>query len=100
MFDGGNWVGSAPEIKSIVMSLYPSMARTQAWELEELVPALVELGQGLRLCLSERDSEVGQDRMDATAASMGSNRATLCVLTYRGWGSPWGNLELRLIIHH
>lgn len=75
----------------------------QAWVLEELVPALEQPlpdGAGLRLCLPERDFGVGQDRMDATAASMESSRATLCVLSHQALGSPWCSLELRIATHN
>ncbi|XP_028360025.1 toll-like receptor 11 [Phyllostomus discolor] len=75
----------------------------QAWVLEELVPALekpLPEGEGLRLCLPERDFGVGQDRMDAMAASMESSRATLCVLSCQALGSFWCNLELRLATHN
>ncbi|XP_008850699.1 toll-like receptor 11 [Nannospalax galili] len=75
----------------------------QAWVLEELVPALENPppeGQGLRLCLPVRDFVVGQDRMDALVSSMGSSRATLCVLTGQALASPWCNLELRLATYY
>ncbi|XP_062944623.1 toll-like receptor 11 [Cynocephalus volans] len=71
----------------------------QAWVLEELVPALEKpppAGEGLRLCLPERDFGVGQDRMDAAVTSMESSRATLCVLSCQALESLWCNLELRL----
>ncbi|XP_045383408.1 toll-like receptor 11 [Lemur catta] len=74
-------------------------AQDQAWVLEKLVPALEKpppAGEGLRLCLPERDFGAGQDRMDAMAASMEGSRATLCVLSRQALSSPWCNLELRL----
>ncbi|NP_001284408.1 toll-like receptor 11 precursor [Oryctolagus cuniculus] len=75
----------------------------QAWVLDKLVPALEKpppAGEGLRLCLPERDFGIGQDRMDATAASMESSRTTLCVLSCQALRSPWCNLELRLATYH
>ncbi|XP_016055136.1 PREDICTED: toll-like receptor 11 [Miniopterus natalensis] len=75
----------------------------QAWVLQELVPALEKPlpdGGGLRLCLPERDFGVGQDRINATATSMESSRATLCVLSCQALGSPWCNLELRIATHN
>ncbi|XP_008069914.1 toll-like receptor 11 [Carlito syrichta] len=75
----------------------------QAWVLEKLVPTLEKpppAGEGLRLCLPERDFGVGQDRMEAMTASMESSRATLCVLSCQALGSPWCNLELRLATYH
>ncbi|XP_004698917.2 toll-like receptor 11 [Echinops telfairi] len=75
----------------------------QAWVLAELIPALEKPfpdGEGLRLCLPERDFGVGQDRIDAMASSMESSRATLCVLSRHALGSPWSNLELRLATYH
>lgn len=75
----------------------------QDWVLEELVPALKKsppAGEGLRLCLSERDFRAGQDRMDAIVASMENCRAILCVLSSRALRSPWCHLELRLATYH
>ncbi|XP_064148310.1 toll-like receptor 11 [Loxodonta africana] len=71
----------------------------RAWVLAELIPALekpLPAGEGLRLCLPERDFGVGQDRMETTAASIESSKTTLCVLSHQALGSPWCNLELRL----
>ncbi|XP_007956273.2 toll-like receptor 11 [Orycteropus afer afer] len=75
----------------------------QTWVLAELIPALEKPlpdGEGLKLCLPERDFGVGQDRLDATFASMKSSRATLCVLSHQALGSPWCNLELSLATYH
>ncbi|KAF7482482.1 toll receptor 11-like [Marmota monax] len=75
----------------------------QDWVLEELVPTLEKsppAGEGLRLCLPERDFGVGQDRMDALVASMENCRAILCVLSNKALGSPRCHLELRLATYH
>ncbi|XP_004694621.2 PREDICTED: toll-like receptor 11 [Condylura cristata] len=75
----------------------------QLWVLEDLVPALekpLPAGEGLRLCLPERDFEVGQDRMDAMVTSMEKSRTVLCVLSCQALQSPWCNLELRLATYH
>ncbi|XP_004584934.3 toll-like receptor 11 [Ochotona princeps] len=75
----------------------------QAWVLEELVPALempLPAGEGLRLCLPDRDFGVGQDRMNATAVNMENSRAILCVLSYQALESTWSNLELRLATYY
>ncbi|KAM7156706.1 LOW QUALITY PROTEIN: toll-like receptor 11 [Molossus nigricans] len=73
----------------------------RAWVLEA-VPALekpLPEGEGLRLCLPERDLGVGQDRMDATATSMESSRA-ICVLSCQALESPWCHLELRIATYN
>ncbi|KAM6180679.1 toll-like receptor 11 [Erethizon dorsatum] len=75
----------------------------RAWVLEELVPALEKpppMGEGLRLCLPDRDFGLGQDRMDATVASMEISRAILCVLSCQALKSTWCNLELRFATYH
>uniref|UniRef100_I3MYM5 TIR domain-containing protein n=1 Tax=Ictidomys tridecemlineatus TaxID=43179 RepID=I3MYM5_ICTTR len=75
----------------------------QDWVLEELVPTLEKsppAGEGLRLCLPERDFGVGQDRLDALVASMENCRAILCVLSNKALGSPQCHLELRLATYH
>ncbi|XP_012376749.1 toll-like receptor 11 [Dasypus novemcinctus] len=75
----------------------------RAWVLEELVPALekpLPTGEGLRLCLPERDFRVGQDRIDTIAASMESSKTTLCVLSHQALVSPWCNLELRIATYY
>ncbi|XP_037691078.1 toll-like receptor 11 [Choloepus didactylus] len=75
----------------------------RAWVLEELVPALekpLPTGEGLRLCLPERDFGFGQDRMDTIATSMESSRSIICVLSHQALDSPWCNLELRLATYH
>ncbi|XP_031217327.1 toll-like receptor 11 [Mastomys coucha] len=75
----------------------------QAWVLEELVPVLEKAppeGEGLRLCLPDRDFGIGNDRMESMIASMGKSRAMLCVLTGQALASPWCNLELRLATYH
>ncbi|XP_037357807.1 toll-like receptor 11 [Talpa occidentalis] len=75
----------------------------QSWVLEELVPALekpLPAGEGLRLCLPERDFEIGQDKMDTMVTSMEKSRTILCVLSCQALRSPWCNLELRLATYH
>nr|XP_020011211.1 toll-like receptor 11 [Castor canadensis] len=75
----------------------------RAWVLEELVPALEKsppAGEGLRICLPERDFGIGQDRMDAMVANMENSRTTLCVLSCQALGSPWCSLELRLATYY
>ncbi|XP_023559888.1 toll-like receptor 11 isoform X1 [Octodon degus] len=75
----------------------------KAWVLKELVPALEKpppIGEGLKLCLPDRDFGLGWDRMDATVASMETSRAILCVLSCQALKSTWCNLELRLATYH
>ncbi|XP_052047589.1 toll-like receptor 11 [Apodemus sylvaticus] len=75
----------------------------QAWVLDELVPVLEKAppeGEGLRLCLPDRDFGIGNDRMESMITSMGKSRATLCVLTGQALASSWCNLELRLATYY
>ncbi|XP_006877204.1 PREDICTED: toll-like receptor 11-like [Chrysochloris asiatica] len=75
----------------------------RAWVLAELIPALekpLPAGEGLRICLPERDFGVGQDRVDTMAASMESSRTTLCVLSRQALNSSWCNLELRVATYY
>ncbi|XP_075386856.1 toll-like receptor 11 [Tenrec ecaudatus] len=96
----GGWHHRSQYVYDVFISY---CGQDQAWVLAELIPALEKPfpdGEGLRLCLPERDFGVGQDRVDAMAASMECSRATLCVLSRHALGSPWSNLELRLATYH
>nr|WKA14348.1 toll-like receptor 12 [Equus quagga cuninghamei] len=71
----------------------------EGWVVWELLPALegcLPAGQGLRLCLPERDFEPGKDVTDNVADSMASSRVVLCVLSRQALRTPRCCLELRL----
>ncbi|XP_006883147.1 PREDICTED: toll-like receptor 11-like [Elephantulus edwardii] len=73
--------------------------KDQEWVLAELIPALekpLPSGEGFRICIPERDFEIGQDRMDTMADSLKTSRTILCVLSRQALDNLWCNLELRL----
>uniref|UniRef100_A0AAR2JAG8 TIR domain-containing protein n=1 Tax=Pygocentrus nattereri TaxID=42514 RepID=A0AAR2JAG8_PYGNA len=72
----------------------------EAWVFGELAPRLEEQGQPrLRLCLHNRDFEVGKGIVDNIAESIYSSRRTVCVLTRRYLRSDWCGLEMRMATH-
>ncbi|XP_058243800.1 toll-like receptor 13 isoform X2 [Hemibagrus wyckioides] len=71
--------------------------RDEAWVFEELAPRLEEQGQPrLRLCLHNRDFEVGKGIVDNIAESIYSSRRTMCVLSRQYLRSDWCSLEMRM----
>ncbi|KAM4805524.1 toll-like receptor 12 [Urocitellus parryii] len=92
--------GQKNEGKNFLYDVFVSHCRQdQGWVVQELLPALEgcpPAGQGLRLCLPERDFEPGKDVVDNVADSMASSRITLCVLSHRALHTPRCRLELRL----
>ncbi|KAL7886701.1 hypothetical protein AOLI_G00044220 [Acnodon oligacanthus] len=72
----------------------------EAWVFGELAPRLEEQGHPrLRLCLHNRDFEVGKGIVDNIAESIYSSRHTVCVLTRRYLRSDWCGLEMRMATH-
>ncbi|XP_015340787.1 toll-like receptor 12 isoform X2 [Marmota marmota marmota] len=92
--------GQKNEGKNFLYDVFVSHCRQdQGWVVQELLPALEGCppeGQGLRLCLPERDFEPGKDVVDNVADSMASSPITLCVLSHRALRTPRCRLELRL----
>lgn len=75
-------------------------SRDEAWVLGELAPRLEEQGEPrLKLCLHNRDFEVGKGIVDNIAESIYSSRRTVCVLSRRYLRSDWCALELRVATH-
>ncbi|XP_027008886.2 toll-like receptor 13 [Tachysurus fulvidraco] len=74
--------------------------RDEAWVFEEMAPRLEEQGQPrLRLCLHNRDFEVGKGIIDNIAESIYSSRRTVCVLSRQYLRSDWCGLEMRVATH-
>ncbi|GAA6108539.1 toll-like receptor 13 [Tachysurus ichikawai] len=74
--------------------------RDEAWVFEELAPRLEEQGQPrLRLCLHNRDFEVGKGIIDNIAESIYSSQRTVCVLSRQYLRSDWCGLEMRVATH-
>ncbi|XP_063054328.1 toll-like receptor 13 [Engraulis encrasicolus] len=75
-------------------------SRDEAWILRELAPRLEEQGDPrLRLCLHNRDFEVGKGIVDNIAESIYNSRRTVCVLSRHYLRSDWCSLELRVATH-
>ncbi|XP_017577236.2 toll-like receptor 13 [Pygocentrus nattereri] len=72
----------------------------EAWVFGELAPRLEEQGHPrLRLCLHNRDFEVGKGIVDNIAESIYTSERTVCVLTRRYLRSEWCGLEMRMATH-
>ncbi|XP_036394566.1 toll-like receptor 13 [Megalops cyprinoides] len=75
-------------------------SRDEAWVMDELAPRLEQEGEPtLRLCLHNRDFEVGKGIVDNIAESVYSSRRTVCVLSRRYLRSDWCALEMRVATH-
>ncbi|XP_036410793.1 toll-like receptor 13 [Megalops cyprinoides] len=71
--------------------------KDERWVFEELLPNLEERGPPfLRLCLHNRDFQLGQDIVDNITDSLYSSRRTLCLVSRHYLHSNWCSLELRL----
>ncbi|XP_043116063.1 toll-like receptor 12 [Puntigrus tetrazona] len=72
----------------------------EAWVLGEMTPRLEEEGNPrLRLCLHNRDFEVGKDIMDNITESIYSSECTVCLISRRYLRSDWCGLEMRVATH-
>ncbi|KAI7807191.1 putative toll-like receptor 13, partial [Triplophysa rosa] len=75
--------------------------RDEAWVLEEMVPRLEEQGHlRLRLCLHNRDFEVGKGIVDNIKESINSSQCTICLISRSYLQSNWCGLEIRVATHH
>ncbi|KAM6174090.1 toll-like receptor 12 [Erethizon dorsatum] len=92
--------GRRDEGKRFLYDVFVSHCRQdQDWVIRELLPVLEgcpPAGQGLCLCLPERDFEPGKDVVDNVADSIAGSRVTLCVLSHQALHTPRCRLELRL----
>ncbi|XP_052000430.1 toll-like receptor 13 [Xyrauchen texanus] len=74
--------------------------RDEAWVLREMAPRLEEQGHPrLRLCLHNRDFEVGKSIVDNIAESIYSSQCTVCLISRWYLRSDWCSLEMRLATH-
>ncbi|KAJ8383808.1 hypothetical protein AAFF_G00214950 [Aldrovandia affinis] len=75
-------------------------SKDEAWVTEEMVPKMEQEGEPrLRLCLHNRDFEVGKGIVDNIADSVYGSRRTVCVLSRRYLRSDWCALEMRVATH-
>ncbi|KAK2903119.1 hypothetical protein Q8A67_007832 [Cirrhinus molitorella] len=75
-------------------------SRDEAWVLGEMAPRLEEQGNPrLRLCLHNRDFEVGKHIMDNITESIYSSQCTICLISRRYLRSDWCSLEMRVATH-
>nr|XP_055065899.1 toll-like receptor 12 [Misgurnus anguillicaudatus] len=90
--------GDLEEVKYDAFVSYCS--RDEAWVQEEMVPRLEEQGHlRLRLCLHNRDFEVGKGIVDNIAESIYSSQCTVCLISRCYLRSDWCGLEMRLATH-
>ncbi|XP_078510967.1 toll-like receptor 12 [Lissotriton helveticus] len=69
----------------------------QGWILQHLIPNLEEKGPPFfKLCLHNRDFEVGKDIVDNIADSIYRSRKTICVISHNYLRSEWCSLEMRM----
>ncbi|XP_048008817.1 toll-like receptor 13 [Megalobrama amblycephala] len=89
------------EIEEIQYDAFVSFcSRDEAWVLGEMAPRLEEQGiPRLRLCLHNRDFEVGKDIMDNISESICSSQCTVCLISRRYLRSDWCSLEMRVATH-
>ncbi|KAK7157621.1 hypothetical protein R3I93_008958 [Phoxinus phoxinus] len=75
-------------------------SRDEAWVLGNMAPRLEEQGNPrLRLCLHNRDFEVGKDIMDNITESIYSSQCTVCLISRLYLRSDWCSLEMRVATH-
>ncbi|XP_056618033.1 toll-like receptor 19 [Triplophysa dalaica] len=75
--------------------------RDEAWVMEEMIPRLEEQGHlRLRLCLHNRDFEVGKGIVDNIKESINSSQCTICLISRSYLRSNWCGLEIRVATHH
>ncbi|XP_062311960.1 toll-like receptor 12 [Osmerus eperlanus] len=72
----------------------------EAWVMGQMAPRLERDGEPqIRLCLHNRDFEVGKGIVDNIAESIYSSRRTVCVLSRRYLRSDWCSLEMKMATH-
>ncbi|NP_001352353.1 toll-like receptor 19 [Danio rerio] len=75
-------------------------SQDEAWVLGEMASRLEEQGNPrLRLCLHNRDFEVGKDIMDNITDSIHNSQCTVCLISRRYLRSDWCGLEMRVATH-
>ncbi|XP_043933162.1 toll-like receptor 12 [Protopterus annectens] len=71
--------------------------KDECWVFKELLPNLEQKGPSfLKLCLHNRDFEVGKDIVDNIVDSIYSSKKTVCVISRHYLRSEWCSLEMRM----
>ncbi|MEZ4727144.1 MAG: toll/interleukin-1 receptor domain-containing protein [Caldilineaceae bacterium] len=84
------------ETTSYAYDLYLSYTDAdRAWVATELLPDLVQ--RGLRICLPERDFDIGRPRLDNIERAIARSRHTLIVMTPAWLASEWQEFEGLLV---
>ncbi|KAM4703083.1 toll-like receptor 12 [Rhinophrynus dorsalis] len=69
----------------------------QDWVIQYLIPNLEEKGSpSFKLCLHNRDFQVGKDILDNIMDSIYKSRKTICLISYNYLQSEWCSLEMRM----
>ncbi|XP_043911469.1 toll-like receptor 13 [Protopterus annectens] len=75
-------------------------SKDEFWVVNELIPNLEQKGPPfLKVCLHNRDFEVGKDIVDNIVDSIYSSRKTICVITHHYLWSEWCSLEMRMVTY-
>lgn len=91
-----NWISRDCEIFDEVIA----RTKDEFWVVSELLPNLEQKGPPfLKLCLHNRDFEVGKDIVDNIVDSIYSSRKTICVITHHYLRSEWCSLEMRMVTY-
>ena len=84
------------EITTYVYDLYLSYTTAdRRWVTVELLPVLEQ--RGLRICLPERDFDIGRPRLDNVERAVNQSRHTLIVMTPAWLASEWQAFEGLLV---
>ncbi|XP_043932249.1 toll-like receptor 13 [Protopterus annectens] len=72
-------------------------SKDEFWVIHELIPNLEQKGPPfLKVCLHNRDFEVGKDIVDNIVDSIYNSRKIICVITHHYLRSEWCSLEMRM----
>ena len=71
----------------------------EAWVLNQLVEKLESSNEGLKLCLHERDFQIGRPIADNIVSSLEKSSSCILVLTEKFTKSYWCNFEAH-VAHH
>ncbi|KAM9308470.1 uncharacterized protein PAF06_012678 [Gastrophryne carolinensis] len=72
----------------------------QLWVFQELLPNLELNGPPFfKVCIHDRDFEIGRDILDNISESICKSRWTVCVISHNFLQSNWCSLEMRMAIY-
>lgn len=72
-------------------------AHNEQWVIEQLLPNMEQNGPPFfKLCIHNRDFEIGKDILENIVDSIYSSRWTICVITHSYLQSNWCSLEIRM----